>query len=85
MADLLLEVFSEEIPARMQRQAAEDLKRLVGLARSFGVPMDLVTPSEAHNMFPLMAMDGVVGAAFTPNDGVIDPFPDRFIGEERRL
>ena len=29
MPDLLLELFSEEIPARMQRQAAEDLKRLV--------------------------------------------------------
>jgi len=27
--DLLLELFSEEIPARMQRQAADDLKRLV--------------------------------------------------------
>lgn len=29
MADLLLELFSEEIPARMQAQAAEDLKKLV--------------------------------------------------------
>ncbi len=29
MPDLLLELFSEEIPARMQRTAAEDLKRLV--------------------------------------------------------
>jgi glycyl-tRNA synthetase beta chain len=29
MPDLLLELFSEEIPARMQRQAAADLKRLV--------------------------------------------------------
>ncbi|MBI5313646.1 MAG: glycine--tRNA ligase subunit beta [Methylocystis sp.] len=29
MSDLLLELFSEEIPARMQRQAADDLKRLV--------------------------------------------------------
>ena len=29
MADLLLEVFSEEIPARMQAQAAKDLERLV--------------------------------------------------------
>ncbi len=29
MPDLLLELFSEEIPARMQRQAAEDLKRLI--------------------------------------------------------
>ncbi len=29
MPDLLLELFSEEIPARMQKQASEDLKRLV--------------------------------------------------------
>jgi glycyl-tRNA synthetase beta chain len=29
MPDLLLELFSEEIPARMQKQAAEDLKKLV--------------------------------------------------------
>src|SRR5918997_6781602 len=29
MPDLLLELFSEEIPARMQRRAAEDLRRLV--------------------------------------------------------
>ena len=29
MPDLLLELFSEEIPARMQRRAAEDLKKLI--------------------------------------------------------
>ena len=29
MADFLLELFSEEIPARMQAQAARDLERLV--------------------------------------------------------
>ena len=29
MADLLLELFGEEIPARMQARAADDLKRLV--------------------------------------------------------
>ena len=29
MPDLLLELFSEEIPARMQPKAAEDLRRLV--------------------------------------------------------
>src|SRR6516165_4728603 len=34
MSDLLLELFSEEIPARMQTQAAEDLKRLVTSALS---------------------------------------------------
>jgi glycine cleavage system aminomethyltransferase T/glycine/D-amino acid oxidase-like deaminating enzyme len=51
----------------------EDIKRLVGMAKSFGVPMDLVSPKEAYDMFPIMNMDGVVGAAYTPNDGVIDP------------
>jgi len=30
MPELLLEILSEEIPARMQKRAAEDLKRLVG-------------------------------------------------------
>ncbi len=30
MAELLLELLSEEIPARMQARAADDLKRLIG-------------------------------------------------------
>lgn len=51
----------------------EDLKRLVGMARSFGMPMELVSPQEAKKMFPLMNIDGVMGAAYTPTDGVIDP------------
>ena len=53
MPDLLLELFSEEIPARMQARAAEDLKRLVtghmvdaGLTyaggRAFATPRRLV-------------------------------------------
>ncbi|MFB3151648.1 MAG: glycine--tRNA ligase subunit beta, partial [Alphaproteobacteria bacterium] len=29
MAELLLEILSEEIPARMQARAADDLKRLI--------------------------------------------------------
>jgi 4-methylaminobutanoate oxidase (formaldehyde-forming) len=51
----------------------EEIKRLVGMAGSFGVPMHLITPKEAGDLFPLMDMEGVVGAAYTPNDGVIDP------------
>ncbi len=51
----------------------EDLKRLVGMAKSFGVPMELISPKEAYDLFPIMNMEGVVGAAHTPNDGVIDP------------
>jgi len=51
----------------------EDIKRSVGMARSFGMPMELLSPRDAYELFPLMSMEGVVGAAFTPNDGVIDP------------
>jgi 4-methylaminobutanoate oxidase (formaldehyde-forming) len=51
----------------------EDLKRLVGMARSFGMPMELLSPKEAWEMFPLMSLDGVQGAAYTPTDGMIDP------------
>src|SRR3990172_5868139 len=51
----------------------EETKRLVGWARSFGVPMELISPKEAQDMFPLMDITGVVAAAYTPNDGSIDP------------
>ena len=51
----------------------KDIKRMVGMARSFGMPMEIINPQEAYNLFPLISLDGVVGAAFTPNDGVIDP------------
>ncbi|MGB7875569.1 MAG: FAD-dependent oxidoreductase [Anaerolineales bacterium] len=51
----------------------EEIKRLVGMAGSFGVPMELISAKEAQEMFPLMTIDGVVGAAYTPNDGMIDP------------
>jgi glycyl-tRNA synthetase beta chain len=49
MSELLLELFSEEIPARMQVRAAEDLKRLVleGLAATglaVGAAMSFSTP-----------------------------------------
>ncbi len=51
----------------------QEIKRLVGMARSFGVDMELISPREAHDKFPLISLDGVVGAAYTPDDGVIDP------------
>ena len=34
----------------------EEIKRLVGMAGSFGVPMELVSPKEAQDMFPLMSI-----------------------------
>jgi glycyl-tRNA synthetase beta chain len=43
MAELLLELFSEEIPARMQARAADDLARLLGEAlKMSGLPYDAI-------------------------------------------
>lgn len=43
MAELLLELFSEEIPARMQGRAADDLARLLGEAlKMHGLPFDAI-------------------------------------------
>jgi glycyl-tRNA synthetase beta chain len=43
MAELFVELFSEEIPARMQARAAEDLKRLTGEALAAIAPSDIRT------------------------------------------
>lgn len=39
-----------------------EIKRLVGMARSFGVEMELISPKEAQERFPLMSLDDIVGA-----------------------
>jgi glycine cleavage system T protein len=54
-------------------QRMEELKRQVGYARSFGMPLELISTAEAKKMFPLMNAEGVLGAVYTPTDGSIDP------------
>jgi len=54
-------------------QRMEELKRQVGFARSFGMPLEMVSTAQAKKMFPLMNDEGVLGAVFTPTDGSIDP------------
>ena len=42
-------------------------------ARSFGFELHLVSAEEAQKLFPLIDTVGVVGAAYIPSDGHIDP------------
>ena len=51
----------------------EELRRQSGWAKTFGLPMELISPEEARGLFPLMSTDGVMGAAWIPSDGYIDP------------
>jgi glycine cleavage system aminomethyltransferase T/glycine/D-amino acid oxidase-like deaminating enzyme len=51
----------------------EELARQAGWAKTFGLPLDLVSADEALELFPPMSTDGVLGAAYLPTDGYIDP------------
>ena len=51
----------------------EELQRQAGWAKTFGLPLDLITAKEAQERFPLMTTDGVLGAVWLPTDGWLDP------------
>jgi glycine cleavage system aminomethyltransferase T/glycine/D-amino acid oxidase-like deaminating enzyme len=51
----------------------EELQRQAGWAQTFGLPLELISASEARDRFPLMATDGVLGAVWLPTDGWLDP------------
>jgi 4-methylaminobutanoate oxidase (formaldehyde-forming) len=51
----------------------EELARQVGWARTFGLPLESITPREARDLFPIMSLDGVLGAVYLPTDGWLDP------------
>src|SRR6059036_655227 len=51
----------------------EELARQAGWAKTFGLPLELISPAEAQELFPPLATDGVLGAAYLPTDGYIDP------------
>lgn len=51
----------------------EELRRSAAMAKTFGLPMELISPKEACDLFPVMERKGIVRAAFLPTDGQIDP------------
>src|SRR5437667_1049620 len=51
----------------------EELRRQAGWAKTFGLPLELISAEEAQRLFPPMSVDGVLGAAYLPTDGYIDP------------
>jgi glycine cleavage system aminomethyltransferase T/glycine/D-amino acid oxidase-like deaminating enzyme len=51
----------------------QEVHRQVAWARTFGLPLELLSPEEAAERFPLMATEGVRVASFLPTDGYLDP------------
>src|SRR5262249_11101921 len=50
-----------------------EIRRQATTARSFGLDMHILTPSEALKLWPLMDASDLVGAAFLPTDGQANP------------
>lgn len=50
-----------------------ELKRLATLSKSFDLEMELISASEAQKLFPVMSTEKVLGAAYIPSDGYIEP------------
>jgi 4-methylaminobutanoate oxidase (formaldehyde-forming) len=51
----------------------EELRRQAGWAKTFGLALELISAEEAQAKFPLMSLDGVLGAVWLPTDGWLDP------------
>jgi glycine cleavage system aminomethyltransferase T/glycine/D-amino acid oxidase-like deaminating enzyme len=65
------EVGSVRLASSQERWS--ELKRAATTARGFGFEMALISPREAKEKFPYITLDGVVGAAWVPSDGYVDP------------
>ena len=51
----------------------QEVLRQTTTAHSFGLEMELLTPKEAQDLWPIMNIDDVYGAAFLPTDGQANP------------
>src|SRR5947208_14867723 len=65
------EVGSLRLASSQERM--EELARQAGWAKTFGLPLELVSAEEAQGLFPPLETDGVLGAAYLPTDGYVDP------------
>jgi glycine cleavage system aminomethyltransferase T/glycine/D-amino acid oxidase-like deaminating enzyme len=51
----------------------QEVLRQVAWAKTFGLPLELLSAQEAQDLFPLMVTDGVRCASYLPTDGYLDP------------
>ena len=51
----------------------QEVMRQVAWAKTFGLPLELLSPEQAQELFPLMVTDGVRCASYLQTDGYLDP------------
>jgi 4-methylaminobutanoate oxidase (formaldehyde-forming) len=55
------------------RERLAEIRRQISWARAFDLPLHEISPAEAQELFPLLDLSGVVGAAYLESDGFLDP------------
>jgi glycine cleavage system aminomethyltransferase T/glycine/D-amino acid oxidase-like deaminating enzyme len=51
----------------------EEIRRQIAWAQTYDLPLHEISPAEAADRFPLVDLDGVMGAAYLATDGHLDP------------
>lgn len=51
----------------------EELRRQASAAATYGLELELLTPAETADRLPLLRTDDLLGAAWLPGDGYVDP------------
>ncbi|HTT42065.1 MAG TPA: FAD-dependent oxidoreductase [Steroidobacteraceae bacterium] len=51
----------------------EELRRGASMARCFGLEVELLSPEAARERWPLLSIEGLVGAVYLPKDGRTNP------------
>jgi dimethylglycine dehydrogenase len=57
----------------INRDHMEEHRRASAKARYLGMRMEMIGPNQAKDLLPYMEIDGILGAAWTLDDGYIDP------------
>lgn len=50
-----------------------EIRRQIGWAAAYGLPLEEISAAEAQRMFPPMSTEGVLGGAYLATDGYVDP------------
>src|SRR3546814_6789734 len=61
------------ISVALTDERLEELKRCASMAKTFGLAVEVMTPSDIAAKYPLLNLEGVTGGAFLAKDGQADP------------
>jgi 4-methylaminobutanoate oxidase (formaldehyde-forming) len=64
---------SGSIKVASSRDRLDEIRRQVSWARTFDLPLHEISPAEVAELFPLVDLDGVLGACVLESDGHLDP------------